>query len=110
MGRGQRDGEEDAVVVGEWEGEGAGGGDGKRGRADEVEGVTMFVGGKVNMLGDVKAVKEHKEVRCERGGWQVNMDVEVTCKKEAGGEGGGNGEEFREIRHEGWVGLGGAVE
>lgn len=91
-------------------GKGAGGDDGERGRADKVEGVAMFVGGKVDVLGDVKTVKEPEEVRCERGGWQVHVDVEVTCEKEAGGEGGGNGEEFREIRHEGWVGLGGVVK
>ena len=40
----------------------------------------------------------------------VNVDVQVTGEKEAGGKRGSDGEEFREFRQKRGVWLGGTVE
>ena len=42
------------------------------------------MGGEVDMLAEVKTLKEREEVRCVGGVWLVNMDVKVTGEKEAG--------------------------
>lgn len=68
------------------------------------------MGGEVDVLGEVKTVKEGEKVRSEGRVWKVNVDVEVASEQEAVGERRGDGEEFREFREKRGVCLRGAVE
>jgi len=41
----------------------------------------VTVGGKADVLGELKTIKQFQEVYCSFGIWIIDMDIEVTQQK-----------------------------